>query len=242
MADETIKNGNDKLNSQEYINRKTELLKAQNQALSLLEKIESKKILRPGITELDATKEIFELAKNEYGIVQHWHKQIVRSGPNTLCTFDDISDSRTIAEGDLVFVDLGPVFEGWEADIGQTYLIGNNTEKAKLVADLPLIFNQVSGKLKDQPEITGAELYQYAHECSEKRGWLFGGHIAGHIVGEFSHFLWAGRSRELYISPLNKTSLSGLDPKGRARHWIIEIHLTDQSRSFGGFYERLALS
>lgn len=228
------------MNTQEYITRQSELVAAQTMALSLLKRIEVKEILKRGITELDATKAIFELAKNEFGIVQHWHKQIVRSGPNTLCTFDDAPENREIADGDLVFVDLGPVFEEWEADIGHTYLIGENAEKAKLVADLPLIFNQVAQRLKDNPDITGAELYQYAHECSEQNGWLFGGQIAGHIVGEFSHFLWAGRSKELYISPLNHTALSDLDPKGRGRHWIIEIHLTNKSRTFGGFYERLA--
>jgi hypothetical protein len=31
----------------------------------------------------------------------------------------------------------------------------------------------------------------------------------------------------------------GTDHLGGARHWILEIHLVDQARTFGGFYERL---
>jgi len=36
-----------------------------------------------------------------------------------------------------------------------------------------------------QANITGVELYKYAHVCAENHGWLFGGHIAGHIIGGF---------------------------------------------------------
>jgi hypothetical protein len=29
------------------------------------------------------------------------------------------------------------------------------------------------------------------------------------------------------------------DGNGDERHWILEIHLIDRQRTFGGFYERL---
>jgi hypothetical protein len=29
------------------------------------------------------------------------------------------------------------------------------------------------------------------------------------------------------------------DANGCERHWILEIHLVDKARTFGGFYERL---
>ena len=29
------------------------------------------------------------------------------------------------------------------------------------------------------------------------------------------------------------------DPSGRVAHWILEIHLIDEDRQFGGFYEEL---
>jgi Xaa-Pro dipeptidase len=29
------------------------------------------------------------------------------------------------------------------------------------------------------------------------------------------------------------------DHLGRERHWILEIHLVDRARTFGGFYEQL---
>ena len=42
-----------------------------------------------------------------------------------------------------------------------------------------------------------------------------------------------------YIAPSNVEPMHLPDPLGRARHWILEILLTDKARTFGGFYERL---
>jgi Xaa-Pro dipeptidase len=41
------------------------------------------------------------------------------------------------------------------------------------------------------------------------------------------------------ISPRNPTRMSESDALGRPKHWILEIHLTDRARTFGGFYEQL---
>jgi hypothetical protein len=32
---------------------------------------------------------------------------------------------------------------------------------------------------------------------------------------------------------------TSLDGNGRWKHWILEIHLVDKAKTFGGFYERL---
>jgi hypothetical protein len=37
-----------------------------------------------------------------------------------------------------VFFDFGPVFEEWEADVGRTYVIGNDSLKHKLKKDIEL--------------------------------------------------------------------------------------------------------
>ncbi len=87
--------------------------------------------------------------------------------------------------------------------------------------------------------MTGAALYAYAQRCAEEAGWLFGGAIAGHIVGEFPHAHIPG-DKDLYrISPANPVRLRDPDAVGNTRHWIIEVHLVDRTRNWGGFYERL---
>ena len=44
---------------------------------------------------------------------------------------------------------------------------------------------------------------------------------------------------ESYITPANDTPLRRTDKAGRIRHWILEVHLIDRGREFGGFYEEL---
>ena len=62
---------------------------------------------------------------------------------------------------------------------------------------------------------------------------------AGHLVGEFPHEKIDGADIESYIAPGNDTPMRRHDKAGRVCHWILEIHLTDTERQFGGFYEQL---
>src|SRR6202012_4169451 len=61
----------------------------------------------------------------------------------------------------------------------------------------------------------------------------------GHLVGEFPHEKIDGADIESYIAPGNTTPMRRQDKAGRQCHWILEIHLTDPERRFGGFYEQL---
>jgi hypothetical protein len=70
-------------------------------------------------------------------------------------------------------------------------------------------------------------------------GWSLGGAHAGHLVGEFPHGKIDGDRIESYIAPGNTTPMRRHDKAGRLCHWILEIHLTDTARRFGGFYEQL---
>jgi Xaa-Pro dipeptidase len=219
--------------------RRAELLAAQDKALALFAAIECDGLIAAGRNEADVEADIFSLAEREFGVVQHWHRRIVRSGPSTLTTAADYPDPRIIGPDDTVYVDLGPVFEDWEADVGRTYALGEAPERRRLVADLPRVFDRVQAYYLDTPEITGAELYAFAQRAADEAGWAFGGVIAGHWVGEFSHSTWPGERPQKAIWPGNDQPLRSLDHLGRPRHWILEIHLVDRDRTFGGFYEQL---
>jgi Xaa-Pro dipeptidase len=216
-----------------------QLLAAEHKADALLEAIEANKLLRPGRSETEVDKDIFALAQDSFGVTQHWHKRIVRAGSNTVRIFSEDPPVRDIGDDDTVFLDLGPVFGEWEADVGRTYAMGSDPEKHRLCADLPRVFEALKRYFDDHPDVTGAELYAYAQRCAEDAGWLFGGAIAGHIVGEFPHARIPG-DKDLYrISPANPGRLRDPDAVGNTRYWIIEVHLVDRTRSWGGFYERL---
>jgi Xaa-Pro dipeptidase len=216
-----------------------ELVAAERKAEGLLDAITDQRLIRPGRTETDIDLDIFELARESFGVTQHWHKRIVRAGLNTVCIFAESPPVRVIQDDDTVFLDLGPVFGEWEADVGHTYVMGDDKEKHRLCLDLPRIFNILRQYFNERPDVTGAELYAHAQRCAEASGWIFGGIIAGHIVGEFPHARIPGNKDDYRISDANPGRLRDPDALGQPRNWIIEVHHVDQTRSFGGFYERL---
>src|ERR1700739_2632740 len=198
--------------------RRAELERAQTKALKLFDAIERDGLIRAGVTERQVQDEIGALAEREFGVEKHWHRRIVRAGPNSITIAGNNPPVRTIAVDDIIYVDLGPVFEAWEADIGKTYVLGDDPEKRRLVADLPRIFEQVQSYYHRDPGMTGAALYAYAQKAAEDVGWHFGGQIAGHIVSEFAHALIPGDKALNRISPLNPKPMTDPDGKGQNRH------------------------
>lgn len=219
--------------------RRAALVAAERQAVKLFEAIENAELVRAYRTEREVEQDIYALAGHHFGVEKHWHKRIVRAGRNTLMTASDNPPVRTIEPDDLVYIDLGPVFEDWEADIGRTYALGHSPEKTLLVAHLETVFDRVQAHYHNSPDITGAALYAFAQNAAEDAGWVFGGVIAGHIVSEFAHAHIPGDKDLNRISPRNPKRMRDPDDLGRDKHWILEIHLVDRDRTFGGFYERL---
>ena len=219
--------------------RSAALLAAEQKAFALFDAIEAARLIAPGKSESELDREIYALAAGRFGVTRHWHKRVVRVGANTVCIFAETPPERTIEANDIVYLDLGPVFADWEADVGRSYVLGNDPQKKKLVADLPRIFDIVQAHYRASPQITGAELYAFAQKAAADAGWLFGGVIAGHIIGEFPHAQIPGDKDLTRIAPANPTRMCEPDGNRRGKHWILEIHLVDKARTFGGFYERL---
>jgi Xaa-Pro dipeptidase len=218
--------------------RRAALIAAEKRAETLFDEIEQRNLVRAGRTERDIEQEIYAIALEQFGVEKHWHKRIVRAGANTLTIAADNPPVREIEPDDIIYVDLGPVFEDWEADLGRTYVVGNHPG-TPLVAALPAVFDRVQSHYHASPDITGADLYAYAQQAAEEAGWTFGGVIAGHLVSEFAHAHIPGDKNLNRIYPGNPKRMRDPDELGRERHWILEIHLVDPKGQYGGFYERL---
>jgi Xaa-Pro dipeptidase len=219
--------------------RATKLLDAQDKAAALFAEIETRGIIRPGITEVQASDEIRDLAADQFGVDRHWHKRIVRAGPNTLQPYRKNPPDREIGADDIAFADFGPIFEQWEADFGRTFVLGGDPVKERLRDDLAVVWQAGREYFLKTPEITGEQLYAHMLELGEQVGWEFGGEIAGHLVGQFPHEKIAGDKIESYIAPGSDQVMRRPDRSGRACHWILEVHLVDRERQIGGFYEEL---
>ena len=163
------------------------LLQAQAKARELLALIEEQQLVKIGLTEQDVSEQIFELARQRFSVTKHWHKRIVRAGPNSVLPYKANPDNRTIEANDLVYVDLGPVFDDFEGDIGKTYLLGSDPAKRRLIADLERLFNECKGHYFKEPGQTGAMFYHYIVDQCQKAGWTYGNNSAGHLVSEFAH-------------------------------------------------------
>ncbi|WP_022975954.1 M24 family metallopeptidase [Nevskia ramosa] len=218
--------------------RAAALADAQSKAAALFARIEQS-LIRPGISESQLTREIAELGLREFGIERNWHKRLVRAGANTISVYDDDPPELTLGEDDMVFVDLGPIFEAWEADFGRTYVLGNDPAKLRLRDDVATAFAAGKRYFQQHPQITGSELFRYLQSLATQAGWAFGGSIAAHLVGEYPHKSLPENLSLGYADANHHQPMRGLDSLGRQRHWILEIHFVDRQRQIGAFYEEL---
>ncbi|MGB4844461.1 MAG: M24 family metallopeptidase [Ferruginibacter sp.] len=219
---------------------KLKLDNAQKITLELFEAVEKNNLIIAGKSEAQLSLEVCNLALEKFGIENHWHKKIVRAGKNTLCIYPDNPPDRLIQSDDIVVLDFGPIVDGYEADLGRTYVIGSNVKKLKIKGDVENAWYEIQAWFKNQTSLKSSELFQYAVEKATEYGYTFGGEIAGHIVGKFPHEQPLNpKSLELDIHPENHNDIFLLDANGDKRHWILELLFIDKNNQIGGYFEQL---
>ncbi|WP_300630317.1 M24 family metallopeptidase [Pseudomonas sp.] len=182
----------------------------------------------PGMVEKDA----LELAKDvlaEREMLKGWHGVFVRFGRNTTKTFGAPSQpGMVLGKDDIFFIDIGPTWQEWEGDGGQTFVTGEDSEKARCAADSKAIFHEVrSHWLKTGA--TGKALYQFAVDATERRGWLLNLDLNGHRLSDFPHSAaYGGAMSDIEFTPSSQL-------------WVLEIHIRNQENTFGAFFEDMLL-
>lgn len=215
------------------------LLAAQAQAEALFAAVEKRQIVRPGVWDKQASAAVRDLAAEMFGVRRHWHKRIVRSGPHTLMPYRENPPDRLMTHDDIVFADFGPIFEGWEADFGRTWVLGDDPVKLRLRDDLAELFAAGRTYFDAHSELTGEQLYTEIVRLAGERGWEYGNEHCGHLVGEFPHEDFPGERPASHLMIGSTQPMRRRDPSGRVAHWILEIHLVDRTRQIGGFFEQL---
>jgi Xaa-Pro aminopeptidase len=218
---------------------KQKLALAEKKAKELFDMVEGLGLIVPGKSESELAAEVAEVARKHFGIEKFWHKKIVRAGPNTINSYSENPPDLVIQKNDILFLDFGPIFEGWEADLGRTYVLGNDPLKVKLKRDVEAAWHEARAWYNEQSNLTGAEYFKYATELAEKYGWEFGGEIAGHIVGHFPHEQLDPDDLGLDVHPDNHSDIFQPDKEGNPRHWILEIQFVDRVNNIGAFFEQL---
>ena len=189
---------------------------------------EIKSRVKPGMVEEDAVEMAQEILAGQ-GMVRGWHDVYVRFGTNTTKTFGEASDPGIVlGEDDIFLIDIGPVFEKWEGDGGDTFVTGTNPEKARCAADARSLFHTVRGKWMSEGA-TGKALYDFAVNEARKMGWELNMDLSGHRLSEFPHDAH-------YPGPL-----ADVDFSPSALLWVLEIHIRHPSERYGAFYEDMLL-
>lgn len=85
---------------------KSNIIKAEKIAIELFNEVETRNLIIAGKDEKTLNKEVFDLAKQLFGIEKHWHKRIVRCGENTLHPYKENPPNKTIQKNDILFFDF----------------------------------------------------------------------------------------------------------------------------------------
>ncbi len=184
------------------------------------------KLIRSGMDEKSA-KVLVQEIQATMGAPKSWHPPQIRFGENTLLPFGKIGQDVVLSNNDIFFVDIGPIFDGHEGDVGRSFTLGTDPEMKRCCLDVEAIWHEVRDYWF-QTQSSGKELYEYATSRAEMRGWVLSFQKAnGHRIADFPH---AAKIRG---------SIQGFEGKPASDRWILEIQIRHPSRSFGAFYEDL---
>ena len=215
---------------------------AEQKAKELFNIVEQRGLIISGKSEKQLCDEIVKIAREEFGVENHWGKKIVRTGINTLQPYVSDPQDLVIQEGDILFFDFHPVFEGWEADLGRTYVLGNDPLKQKIKKEVEAAWHEGNDWYFQQTKLTGAAFFNYATNLANRYGYELGNAIAGHIIGKFPHEQPDDpKDLCLDVHPDNHKDILTPDKHGNKRHWILELHFVDRKNNIGAFFEQLLI-
>jgi methionyl aminopeptidase len=217
-----MQNTNDSRESVGRAFRAEHMREAQTYAWKVMEEIAA--MIEPGMSESDGTRLTRSMLKQR-GLLLGWHAVCVRFGCNTTLEYGAPSKPGVIlAENDIFTFDIGPLWNGYEADCGSTFVVGSDPDMARAMRDVKLIWERTRDEWRTKG-VTGVALYRFAADEAERLGWEFDSVMSGHRVGDFPH-RYKGALRTMSDVPSPDI-------------WILETLIRHKSRPFGAYVEDL---
>ncbi|MBN2518502.1 MAG: aminopeptidase P family protein [Candidatus Altiarchaeota archaeon] len=134
-----------------------------------------------GMTEFELAAEVeYEIRKNGSETAPFGKGIICLSGPNTKY-IHGFPSNRKIEEGDLVMLDIGAVYDGYNSDMTRTLEVGRVGKEKKDIADFVKALKESA---IDKIYIGGriSEIHGFIEKQIEKKGYKFL-HLSGHGIG-----------------------------------------------------------
>jgi Xaa-Pro aminopeptidase len=88
--------------------------------------------LRPGVTELEVIGQMqytFRKKGSEWDTFR-----VSGSGLNSAYS-ESLPSNRVINRGDMVFIDIGPAYKGYMADVSRTFMVGKPNSEQRIILD-----------------------------------------------------------------------------------------------------------
>jgi Xaa-Pro aminopeptidase len=135
---------------------------------------------RIGVRETEVVAEACKVMYEE-GASRLAFQPIVTAGPRA-GTKHDYPSKRKIEEGDMVYIDLGAIWNGYLSDMSRTKLIGNGNQIQRSALDSILeIYNDLRDRI--WPGVRAGEVAQLGEKLAESKGWRRDFWATGHGLG-----------------------------------------------------------
>ena len=202
------------------------LLEARRRAIAAVQDLARQ--VSPGMTEEDGLG-VARHALRSQGFTDDWVAPYLRFGTNTLKKYAEPSEPGVaLREDDVWYVDVGPLWNNHECDYAETFAVGSDPERRRLVHDVREVFERTARRWRvSRP--SGAELYRFAAAEAASLGWQLEPEMAGHRLGEYPH------------SALYEGSLAKADFTPSSGLWMLEIQLRHPDVPYSAFFEDLLL-
>ena len=165
---------------------------------------------------------------HDMGASHTWHPTYIRFGDDTIRTpRQGIDPQRTLRTTDIAVVDLGPVWDGYEGDYGDTFVFGEHPLHHACVKALHQVFDETRDAW--QRGLTGRELYDFAEQSAHAKGWRLERNLAGHRIADFPHAL------------LGQDKLADVEIVPSEMVWVLEIQLCHPTEPVGAFFEDILI-
>lgn len=184
-------------------------------------------LIRPGMTTRDAVNAA-DAHLRGMGASHNWHPTYVRFGVDTQSPAVQPTDfQRVLRDDDTFVVDIGPVWDGYEGDYGDTFVTGRDDAGARCARAAREVFRRT--RLDWLAGATGEALYDRADAYAREYGCALVREIPGHRVSDFPHALYG------------KHKLAHADFAPADGIWVLEIQVRDLTLPVGAFYEDVLL-
>ena len=160
------------------------MLEARRRTLAAVREVARQ--VAPGMTE-EQGLELTRRTLRAHDFEHDWVEPYLRFGGNTVKKYAEPSDPGVVlARDDVWFVDVGPLWRNHECDYAETFAVGDDPERHRMVRDVRAIFDRTCRHWREA-RATGVELYRFAAREAESLGWQLDPEMAGHRLGEYPH-------------------------------------------------------